>query len=160
MREWPPVKRARGERRMHRARLAIVTAISLLVPAAVDAQDTALVDDVRLRPLQAIAEDLHRPLADLEWRHRSRMSSGHEIVMPAMFGQTGGQSTSARQRSLTRTILGAIVGATGGFFAGGFTGAWIEGDRCHCDDPGLKGFLIGAPVGAVAGGIVGGLYLF
>jgi hypothetical protein len=39
-------------------------------------------------------------------------------------------------------------------------GAWIEGDRCHCDDPGLKGALIGAPIGAVAGGILGGLYLF
>jgi hypothetical protein len=28
-----------------------------------------------------------------------------------------------------------------------------------CDDPGLKGFIIGAPVGAVVGGILGGLYL-
>ena len=36
----------------------------------------------------------------------------------------------------------------------------IEGDGCHCYDPGLKGFLIGAPVGAVAGGILGSRYLF
>ena len=51
-------------------------------------------------------------------------------------------------------------GGVGGFFAGGYTGAWIEGDRCHCDDPGLKGALIGAPVGAAVGGVLGGLYLF
>jgi hypothetical protein len=31
----------------------------------------------------------------------------------------------------------------------------IEGDGCKCDDPGLKGALIGAPIGAIAGGIVG-----
>ena len=146
---------------MHCVRLAIVVAIFLLMPAGVEAQDTArLRDEVRLRPLQKVAEDRHRSLAVLQGRAGWRTSSGDEIVLPAMFGQTGGQSASAGQRSLTRTILGAIVGATGGFFAGGFTGAWIEGDRCNCDDPGFKGFLIGAPVGAVAGGIVGGLYLF
>ena len=112
---------------MHRVRLAIVAAISLLIPAAVDAQDTErLVDGARLRPLQEVAEDLDRPLADLEWRAGSRALSGDWIILPAMFTPTGGQSASARQRSLTRTILGSIVGATGGFFAGGFTGAWMK----------------------------------
>jgi hypothetical protein len=66
----------------------------------------------------------------------------------------------ARARSTTRIVAGAIVGAVGGFFAGGFLGAHIEGDRCNCDDPGVRGFLIGAPIGAVAGGIVGGKFLF
>jgi hypothetical protein len=144
---------------MHRIRLAIA-AVSLLMPAGVDAQHTARLDEGRLRPLQKLAEDLHRPLAHLEWEPGPRILAGDGTVLPAMFTQTGSQNPSARQRSSTRTILGAIVGATGGFFAGGFTGAWIEGDRCNCDDPGFKGFLIGAPVGAVAGGILGGLYLF
>jgi hypothetical protein len=36
----------------------------------------------------------------------------------------------------------------------------IEGNDCNCDDPGLKGALIGAPVGAVAGGVLGALFLF
>ena len=58
-------------------------------------------------------------------------------------------------RSIARKIVGAAVGAFGGFFLGGYAGAAIEGDRCNCDDPGLQGFLIGAPVGAVAGGIFG-----
>ena len=45
-------------------------------------------------------------------------------------------------------------------FAGGYLGAAIEGDRCHCDDPGLKGAVIGAPIGAATGGILGWRYLF
>jgi len=46
------------------------------------------------------------------------------------------------------------IGAVGGFFAGAFLGAAIEGDRCNCDDPGLLGAVIGAPVGAATGGIL------
>jgi hypothetical protein len=64
-------------------------------------------------------------------------------------------SSSGRQRSAGRKTLGAAIGAVGGFFGGGYLGAVIEGDRCHCDDPGLMGFIIGAPVGAVIGGILG-----
>ncbi len=64
------------------------------------------------------------------------------------------------KRSTTRKILGVVVGATAGLFIGGITGAWIEGDSCDCDDPGLTGSLIGAPVGMVVGGILGGLFLF
>ena len=64
------------------------------------------------------------------------------------------------RRSVTRVVLGAAAGAVGGFFAGGFIGAAIDGDCGGCDDPGFKGFLIGAPIGAVAGGIAGGKWLF
>jgi hypothetical protein len=65
-----------------------------------------------------------------------------------------------RARSKKRIAAGAIAGGVGGFLAGGFLGAHIEGDRCDCDDPGVRGFLIGAPIGAVAGAIVGGKFLF
>jgi hypothetical protein len=71
------------------------------------------------------------------------------------FAQAG---VSGRTRSVGRKVLGGAIGATAGFFAGGYLGAAIEGDRCHCDDPGLKGALIGAPVGAVTGGILGALF--
>src|SRR5262245_3555263 len=64
------------------------------------------------------------------------------------------------RRSVTRVVLGAAAGAAGGFFAGGYIGAAIDGDCGGCDDPGFKGFLIGAPIGAVAGGIAGGKWLF
>ena len=60
-----------------------------------------------------------------------------------------------RERSIGWKITGAAIGAVGGFFGGGYLGAAIEGDSCHCDDPGLMGALIGAPIGAVVGGIVG-----
>ena len=66
----------------------------------------------------------------------------------------------SNSRGVGRRILGGAVGAAGGLFAGGYIGAKIEGDRCHCDDPGLTGALIGAPIGAVLGGIAGALWLF
>jgi hypothetical protein len=68
--------------------------------------------------------------------------------------------SGAGARSKKRVIAGAIIGGVGGFFAGGFLGAHIEGDRCNCDDPGVRGFLIGAPIGAVAASIVGAKFLF
>jgi hypothetical protein len=57
-------------------------------------------------------------------------------------------------------VAGAIAGGVAGFFGGGFLGAHIEGDRCDCDDPGVRGFLMGAPVGAAAGAIAGGKFVF
>jgi hypothetical protein len=65
---------------------------------------------------------------------------------------------AGRRRPVWRTVVGAAIGGVGGFFGGAYLGAAIEGD-CNCDDPGLRGVLIGAPIGAVAGAIVGGLYL-
>ena len=68
--------------------------------------------------------------------------------------------SGAHARSKKRIIAGAIAGGVGGFFGGGFLGAHIEGDRCNCDDPGVRGFLIGAPIGAVAGSFLGAKFLF
>jgi hypothetical protein len=54
----------------------------------------------------------------------------------------------------SRAQRGALIagGVVAGLFAGGYLGAAIEGD-CRCDDPGLKGVLIGMPVGGVLGGL-------
>ncbi len=49
--------------------------------------------------------------------------------------------------------LGAALGVAG-FFGGGILGAALEPD-CNCDDPGLRGSLIGAPIGATVGAVVG-----
>ena len=65
------------------------------------------------------------------------------------------QAQPSSRRSVGRKILGGALGALGGFFAGGYIGAKIEGDCGGCDDPGLKGAVIGAPIGAVVGGILG-----
>ena len=69
-------------------------------------------------------------------------------------------SIQEHTRSKKRILAGAIAGGVGGFSAGGFLGAHIEGDRCDCDDPGVRGFLIGDPIGAVVGAIAGGKFLF
>ena len=52
-----------------------------------------------------------------------------------------------------KRILWTSLAGLGGFFAGGYLGAAIEGDSCNCDDPGLKGFLIGVPIGTAAAAI-------
>jgi hypothetical protein len=49
----------------------------------------------------------------------------------------------------------ATIGAVAGLFGGGYLGMKIEGNRCHCDDPGLAGGLIGASIGGIVGGVVG-----
>ena len=117
----------------------------------------------------------------VRWRHTtpvrisegSGSQAGSRIVLPLhtvglgiplgarRLGVNSQQSPQAgRERSMRRKVFGGIVGGVGGFFGGMFLGAAIEGDRCDCDDPGLAGALIGAPVGAVAGGILGYKYLF
>ena len=64
------------------------------------------------------------------------------------------QAQRGKKEQVARSVLGAVVGAVGGFFGGGFVGSKLE-PSCRCDDPGLRGFLIGAPIGAVAGALVG-----
>ena len=65
---------------------------------------------------------------------------------------------AARRSNVKLGIKRALVGVAAGFagfMAGGLIGARIEGTRCGCDDPGLKGFVIGAPIGAVVGAVIG-----
>jgi len=81
-------------------------------------------------------------------------NAGLERVPPAR------QPNEPSKRGIGRAILGGAAGAVGGFFAGGYIGAMIEGNGCSCDDPGLKGALIGAPIGSVAGAVLGAKYLF
>jgi hypothetical protein len=87
--------------------------------------------------------------------------SGRGLVAPRFAGANWQQQapSSGASRSMKRKVLGAIVGGIGGFFAGGFLGAKIEGD-CNCDDPGLRGAVIGAPIGGIAGSILGYKFLF
>jgi hypothetical protein len=88
-------------------------------------------------------------------RPRSDQQSSGRFSQASRSNRSG-----AHSRSKKRIIAGAIAGGIGGFFGGGFLGAHIEGDRCNSDDPGVRGFLIGAPIGAVAGGILGAKFIF
>lgn len=65
---------------------------------------------------------------------------------------------TAKSRSIgLRGAAGALIGTVGGFFLGAVTGSAIENKLhpCHCDDPGLIGALVGAPIGAIGGGVLG-----
>jgi hypothetical protein len=64
-------------------------------------------------------------------------------------------SPPRRRRSLGRKILGGVLGGVGGFVGGVYLGAAIEGASCNCDDPGLRGAIVGAPIGLVLGAIAG-----
>jgi len=63
-------------------------------------------------------------------------------------------SPTPRLHRTARKVVWGALGGIGGFFAGGFIGAKLEPD-CACDDPGLKGFIVGAPIGAALGSIAG-----
>jgi hypothetical protein len=140
--------------RFRSGQAAIVT-LCLLFPALAGAQDD--VDVARIRGFIERAAVADAPRLALRTAPRQVQTRSDA---PALL--TAQTQTAARQerRSVGRVILGAAVGTVGGFFAGGYLGAKIEGNDCNCDDPGFKGFLIGAPIGAVAGGILGGLFLF
>ena len=147
---------------MNRLQYPSVIALALWIgfaPLAADAQETARVHDSSkaARPLL-----LRLPEEPLTIRQRpdwlrSAVPAGGVAAGVLRVQESPGPRS---ERGVGRKVLGAIVGAAGGFFAGGYLGAAIEGDRCHCDDPGLKGALIGMPIGATAGGILGWHYLF
>src|SRR5262245_5692334 len=76
--------------------------------------------------------------------------SGRQPARPVRIGL---QSPPRTYNTAERIAITVGMGVAG-FFAGGYVGAKIEGN-CACDDPGLKGALIGAPIGGVAGAIFG-----
>ena len=78
--------------------------------------------------------------------------------MPALkSGQAGvtvaGPFARASGQKPDRALVVALS-VVGGLVGGAYIGAKIEGTGCQCDDPGLKGAMIGAPVGAIAGGVL------
>jgi len=73
--------------------------------------------------------------------------------LPAFTMARPSRPTYRPQRVSAVARVGVIaLGAFGGSIAGGYVGAKLE-PNCRCDDPGLKGLLIGAPIGAILGGI-------
>jgi hypothetical protein len=75
--------------------------------------------------------------------HRSRVPSSSSLKPP-------------RQSSVATKASIIALATLGGFVAGGFAGAALENaiTPCKCDDPGLRGSMIGAPAGAVVAGVV------
>jgi hypothetical protein len=78
-------------------------------------------------------------------------SSRSALPPPRLAQNTASGSRSARA---LKRIVGGVVGGAGGFMVGGLVGSKLE-PNCRCDDPGLRGFLIGAPIGAALGALAG-----
>ncbi len=90
-----------------------------------------------------------------------RVAAAQTALTPARNARSAQNGQAPRERrGVGKRILGGIVGGTGGFFAGGYIGAAIDGDCGGCDDPGLKGALIGMPIGAAIGAWAGQRWLF
>jgi hypothetical protein len=77
-------------------------------------------------------------------------AENRRLVGPVSSGPAG-----QRLSRPTRAAIFTAIGVVGGIYAGACVGAAIEGDSCRCDDPGLKGALIGIPIGAAGGGSLG-----
>jgi hypothetical protein len=61
---------------------------------------------------------------------------------------------SSRRSLIARRVVAGVAGGLLGFLGGGLLGSALEGS-CACDDPGLAGFLVGAPIGAAVGAVAG-----
>ena len=63
------------------------------------------------------------------------------------------RSRASNKLSTGKRAAITALASLGGFLGGGFLGAAIE-PGCQCDDPGLLGFVVGAPIGAASGGVL------
>lgn len=113
--------------------------VAMLIPMSAEAQQPT-------RPMPSIRHSA----IELAIKAEKDTRPAAKLVAPAVQA-----TTTRRERSVGRKILGAAIGATAGLFVGGWVGGAIEGDGCNCDDPGLMGALIGAPIGMAVGGILG-----
>jgi hypothetical protein len=94
---------------------------------------------------------IRRSLANL---HDQAITIADRKVTPDLQGSYRGRR--GRRYSGDRAVLGLVLGAVGGFVAGGLIGAEVvSAQSCHCTNPELHGFIIGAPIGAVVGGFLG-----
>jgi len=85
----------------------------------------------------------HAPLAAASLNKTFALTVG-ELRMEASGTSTRQARPAPSKASVARKMVGSVIGLFAGVYLGGKVGAAIEGDRCRCDDPGLKGWLIGA----------------
>lgn len=148
-------------------RLTRALALTLTCVVGLGTQGFAQTTEVAPSPAR-IRDALARPLAHVIF------DAGQLDVQQVMVARSGAvqspapRASSARSQRLrppvtgnrssrARRVAGAVIGVIGGFWLGAEIGAALEGDSCNCDDPGMMGFIVGAPVGAAIGGVLGAL---
>jgi hypothetical protein len=134
--------------------VVVLSALAGLPAAAEDSlerRQVSLRDESRLVPLQG--ELVSGPLASTPSESRvaadARATMPHNSAMPRAQIRRG-----SKVGKVANVVLAALAGGMTGFFAGGLIGSAIERPFCNCDDPGLRGFIIGAPTGAVLGSAI------
>lgn len=143
--------------RCHARRMVVL--LSMVVPVAVLLSGVTVNAEVLLKPGSirvggAAVPQAARPGAQAYPQPQSIRRSLARLDYDSLSADMTQSGPTTGHRSVGRRIAGGALGSVGGFFAGGFLGAKIDGE-CDCDDPGFKGFLIGAPVGAIVGAILG-----
>lgn len=111
---------------------AVVLTSAVLVSSPIYAESS----DVRVAPRGDISASVARTRFD---RERSLATSTGSAV-----------ATATRAAKKTAAIKLGVLGA----LLGGWIGQKLDSD-CHCDDPGLRGGLIGVQVGGALGAVVG-----
>ena len=107
-------------------------------------------------PSLAAAQDLRSALQPVALRSAVQHLAAPIDPVPRRLPVVSSTLKRARQSSPATKASIIALGALGGFVGGGYAGAAMENVTapCHCDDPGLRGFMIGAPAGAIAGGVL------
>jgi hypothetical protein len=106
-------------------------------------------------PVEAAAQPPRLVLPSSNIRSLPLSPPAMSAALPSATRTLAQPASSRRSSKVARATLVALA-AVGGFFGGGILGAAIENTYtpCHCDDPGLQGAVIGAPIGAISAGIV------
>ena len=135
---------------MNANKLIAASLITLILPGTTFAQEPNRVSPpIPTAEVRLTTENVRKVLSTISDRPR---------LLPPQSWNASVQSTDAPRPSRTgRKIALGILGGVGGFFGGGYLGAKLERafHDCNCDDPGLQGVQIGAPVGAILGAIAG-----
>ena len=116
-------------------RMIVVTTLSVVLCAnAVHAQEFQVVASLPAAPI-------HTSVANVRF----------DVPYTPRFGSS--QRSSKRNSTAQKVTAGFALGFLG-LLGGAALGASFD-RNCGCDDPGLKGAIIGAPIGAIGGAIAG-----
>jgi hypothetical protein len=101
------------------------------------------------------------PTTPVNGIHAATVRVAHDAARAELLALPPSAVVASRgKRSVARVVTGIVLGAAAGTFAGGFVGYKIERGfaDCRCDDPGIRGLIIGAPIGAAIGAVLGGKF--
>ena len=141
--------------RITRSAAILVILTTAVPPASGRAQEPGSVDSGRATQQVSAVRPRLRDWPSLISREQMHLlpGAGAALHQARRFPQRRSQNHPRTYNAVQRIAITVGMGFAG-FLAGGYVGATIEGD-CACDDPGLQGVIIGAPIGAAAGAIFG-----